>query len=48
MIIAALLLAVLSVEPQVFHEPLCENLPEVRPEVKARDRQTFAQLMLTF
>jgi hypothetical protein len=34
MIIAALLLAVLSVEPQVFHEPLCENLPEVRPEVK--------------
>ena len=35
MIIAALLLAALSVEGQVFHEPLCENLPEVRPEVKA-------------
>jgi len=28
MITAALLLAVLSVEPQVFYEPLCENLPE--------------------
>ena len=35
MIIAALLLAALSVEGQVFHEPLCENLPEVSPEVKA-------------
>jgi hypothetical protein len=35
MIIAALLLAVLSVEAQVFPEPLCENLPEVRPELKA-------------
>jgi hypothetical protein len=35
MIIAALLLAALSVEGQVFHEPLCENLPEVRPDVKA-------------
>src|ERR1700754_1307443 len=34
MIIATLLLAVLSLEPQVFHEPLCQNLPEVRPEVK--------------
>ena len=29
MIIAALLLAALSVEAQVFPEPLCENLPEV-------------------
>src|SRR4029453_13092835 len=35
MIIAALLLAALSVETQVFTEPLCENLPEVRPDVKA-------------
>jgi hypothetical protein len=34
MIVAALLVAALSVEPQVFPEPLCENLPEVRPEVK--------------
>ena len=34
MIIAALLLAAFSVEPQVFHEPLCEKLPEVTPEVK--------------
>jgi hypothetical protein len=35
MLTTALLLAVLSVEPQVFHEPLCTNLPEVRPEVKS-------------
>jgi hypothetical protein len=34
MIVAALLVAALSVEPQVFPESLCENLPEVRPEVK--------------
>jgi hypothetical protein len=34
MIVAALLVAALSVEPQVFPEPLCENLAEVRPEVK--------------
>ena len=34
MIVAALLVAALSVEPQVFPAPLCENLPEVRPEVK--------------
>jgi hypothetical protein len=34
MIVAALLVAALSVEPQVFPEPLCGNLPEVRPEVK--------------
>jgi hypothetical protein len=27
MIIAAFLLAAVSVEAQVFHEPLCENLP---------------------
>ena len=34
MIVAALLVAALAVEPQVFPEPLCGNLPEVRPEVK--------------
>jgi hypothetical protein len=33
MIIAALLLAALSAETQVFPDALCENLPEVRPEV---------------
>ena len=35
MVLAALLLAVLSVRAEVFPEPLCENLPEVNPEVKA-------------
>jgi len=44
MIIAALFLAVLSVEPQVFHEPLCENLPEVRPEVKTWVAQVAPEL----
>jgi hypothetical protein len=44
MIIAALLLAVLSVEPQVFHEPLCENLPDVRPEVKSWVAQVAPEL----
>jgi hypothetical protein len=44
MIIAALLLAVLSVEPQVFHEPLCANLPEVRPEVKSWVAQVAPEL----
>jgi hypothetical protein len=44
MIIAALLLAVLSVEPQVFHEPLCVNLPEVRPEVKSWVAQVAPEL----
>ena len=33
MIIAALLLTALSLETQVFPEPLCENLPEVTSEV---------------
>jgi hypothetical protein len=44
MIIAALLLAALSVDGQVFHEPLCENLPEVRPEVKAWVAQVAPEL----
>src|SRR5687768_4877045 len=35
MIIEALLLAALSVEATVFPERMCENLPEVTPEVKA-------------
>jgi hypothetical protein len=35
MIIEALLLAALSVEAMVFPERMCENLPEVTPEVKA-------------
>jgi hypothetical protein len=34
MFIAALLLAALSLEAQVFSAPLCANLPEVTPEVK--------------
>jgi hypothetical protein len=44
MIISALLLAVLSVEPQVFREPLCQNLPEVSPEVKAWIAQVAPEL----
>ena len=44
MIIAALLLAALSVEGQVFHEPLCANLPKVRPEVKAWVAQVAPEL----
>jgi hypothetical protein len=49
MIVAALLVAALSVEPQVFPEPLCENLPEVRPEVKtwiARVAPELAQVQV--
>jgi hypothetical protein len=34
MIIAALLLSALSLGAQVFSEPMCDNLPEVTPEVK--------------
>jgi hypothetical protein len=34
-VIAALFGAVLSVEAQVFPNRMCENLPEVKPEVKA-------------
>jgi hypothetical protein len=44
MIIAVLLLAAVSAEPQVFHEPLCENLPEVRPEVKTWIAQVAPEL----
>ena len=35
MIVTALLLAALSVKAEVFPERMCENLPEVKPEVKA-------------
>jgi len=35
MIIAVFLLAAVSAAPRVFPEPLCENLPEVKPEVKS-------------
>jgi len=44
MVIAALLVAALSVEAQVFHEPLCENLPEVKPEVKTWVAQVAPEL----
>jgi hypothetical protein len=44
MIIAALVLAVLSVEVQVFPDRMCENLPEVRPEVKAWIAQVAPEL----
>jgi hypothetical protein len=35
MILAPLILAALSRRAEVFHEPLCENLPEVNPKVNA-------------
>jgi hypothetical protein len=44
MIIAALFLAALSVEAQVFPERMCENLPEVKPEVKAWVAQVAPEL----
>jgi hypothetical protein len=44
MILAALLLAALPFEAQVFPEPLCENLPDVRPDVKAWVAQVAPEL----
>jgi hypothetical protein len=44
MIIAALILAALSVETQVFPTSMCENLPEVRPEVKTWVAQVAPEL----
>ena len=44
MVVAALLVAALSVEAQVFPEPLCEKLSEVRPEVKAWVAQVAPEL----
>ena len=44
MIITALLLAALSAEAEVFPERMCENLPEVKPEVKAWVAQVAPEL----
>jgi hypothetical protein len=44
MIIAALFLAALAVEPQVFPDRMCENLPEVSPEVRAQVAQVAPEL----
>jgi hypothetical protein len=43
-VIAALLVVALSVEAHVFPTPLCENLPEVTPEVKAWVAQVAPEL----
>jgi hypothetical protein len=44
MIIATLFLAALAVEPQVFPDRMCENLPEVSPEVRAQVAQVAPEL----
>lgn len=44
MILAALVLAALSLQAEVFPEPLCENLPEVSPEVKTWVAQVAPEL----
>ena len=44
MIITALLFAALSVEAEVFPTHMCENLPEVKPEVKAWVAQVAPEL----
>jgi hypothetical protein len=44
MIITALLLAALSVEAEVFPERMCEDLPEVKPEVRAWVAQVAPEL----
>ena len=44
MTITALLLAALSVEAEVFPERMCENLPEVKPEVRAWVAQVAPEL----
>jgi hypothetical protein len=44
LIIAALLLAALSVETPVFPDPMCEKLPEVGPEVKTWVAQVAPEL----
>lgn len=44
MILAALVLAALSLSAQVFPKPLCENLPEVSPEVKTWVAQVAPEL----
>ena len=44
LIITALLLAALSVEAEVFPERMCEDLPEVKPDVKAWVAQVAPEL----
>ena len=44
MILATLVLAALFLRAEVFPEPLCENLPEVSPEVKAWVAQVAPEL----
>jgi len=44
MILAALVLAALALGAEVFPEPLCENLPEVSPEVKTWVAQVAPEL----
>jgi hypothetical protein len=44
MIITAFLLAALSVEAEVFPERMCENLPEVKPEVTTWVAQVAPEL----
>src|SRR5512143_653547 len=44
MVLATLLLVALSLRAEVFPEPLCENLPEVSPEVKDWVAQVAAEL----
>ena len=44
MVLATLLLAALSLGAEVFPEPLCENLPEVSPEVKTWVAQVAPEL----
>jgi len=44
MILATLFLAALSLRAEVFPEPLCENLPQVSPEVEAWVAQVAPEL----
>lgn len=44
MTFVALVLAALALEPQVFPDRMCENLPEVKPEVKAWVAQVAPEL----
>jgi hypothetical protein len=44
MILAVLVLAALPLHAEVFPEPLCENLPEVSPEVKTWVAQVAPEL----
>src|SRR5512143_3353387 len=44
MVLATLFLVALSLRAEVFPEPLCENLPEVSPEVKSWVAQVAPEL----